>query len=220
MYYETYGDEKGYPIVLIHPIGGNIKIWEHEILFIRKKSFRIIAYELRGHNRSNMGERKSFTIEDLAIDLEKLLRNLNIRKCTLIGHSIGGAIASLYVQKNSHSVDAIIFINASSTRIPNKDLEKHFTTRRIAIVEGMYVLAQWIRHENMVTERAFHDKKKWDLFEEIFTKTSVEGFVAANALYTMPGDVTAALKNTECKLFGIVGSEDDVFEKLMNEMKK
>lgn len=47
MYYETYGDEKGYPIVLIHPIGGNIKIWEHEILFIRKKSFRIIAYELR-----------------------------------------------------------------------------------------------------------------------------------------------------------------------------
>ena len=148
------------------------------------------------------------------------MKYYDIDKAHILGHSIGGAIASLYVQKNSHSVDAIIFINASSTRIPNKDLEKHFTTRRIAIVEGRYVLAQWIRHENMVTERAFHDKKKWDLFEEIFTQTSVEGFVAANALYTMPGDVTAALKNTECKLFGIVGSEDDVFEKLMNEMKK
>jgi len=81
MYYETYGDEKAYPIVLIHLIGGNIKIWEHEISFIQNKSFRIIAYELRGHNRSNMGERKSFAIEDLAIDLEKLLRNLNIHSC-------------------------------------------------------------------------------------------------------------------------------------------
>jgi 3-oxoadipate enol-lactonase len=132
MYYETYGDEKAYPIVLIHPIGGNIKIWEHEISIIQKKSLRIIAYEIRGYYRSNMGECKSFTMEDLANDLERLLRKLGIHKCTLIGHSIGGAIASLYVQKNPQSTDAIIFINASSTRIPDKDLEKHFTTRNVA----------------------------------------------------------------------------------------
>ena len=123
--------------------------------------------------------------------------------------------------KNPKNVDAIIFINASSTRIPDKDLEKHLTTREIAISEGMNALAQWIRHENIVTEKAFHDKKKWQLFKEIFTKTSVEGFVAAtNALHTMPEDVTTSLKSTECKLFGIVGSEDDVFRNLMNEMKK
>jgi pimeloyl-ACP methyl ester carboxylesterase len=85
----------------------------------------------------------------------------------------------------------------------------------------MNALAQWIRHENIVTERAFHDKKKWQLFKEIFTKTSVEGFVAATkALHTMSEDVTTSLISTECKLFGIVGSEDDVFKKLMNEMKK
>jgi pimeloyl-ACP methyl ester carboxylesterase len=37
IYYETFGDESLYPIVLIHPIGGNIDIWEHEIQFILKK---------------------------------------------------------------------------------------------------------------------------------------------------------------------------------------
>jgi hypothetical protein len=28
IYYETYGNEKLYPIVLIHPLGGNILIWK------------------------------------------------------------------------------------------------------------------------------------------------------------------------------------------------
>jgi hypothetical protein len=44
IYYEILGDEKSYPIILIHPIGGNIEIWDHEISFILKKGFRIIAY--------------------------------------------------------------------------------------------------------------------------------------------------------------------------------
>ena len=47
IYYEIFGDESLYPIILIHPIGGNIDIWEHEIQFILKKGFRVIAYEIR-----------------------------------------------------------------------------------------------------------------------------------------------------------------------------
>lgn len=47
-------------------------------------------------------------------------------KCTLIGHSIGGAIASLYAKQYPHNVDAIIFIKSASKRIPDKDLEKHY----------------------------------------------------------------------------------------------
>jgi pimeloyl-ACP methyl ester carboxylesterase len=59
------------------------------------------------------------------------------------------------------------------------------------------------------------------LFKDIFTKASVDGFVATTqALYSIPEDVTTALKRTECKLLGIVGSEDTVFRNLMNEMKK
>jgi pimeloyl-ACP methyl ester carboxylesterase len=73
MYYETYGDDKAHPIVLIHPIGGNIRIWKHEIPFILNKGvFRIIAYEIRGHNRSNMDKNSSFTLYDLAQDLKYL----------------------------------------------------------------------------------------------------------------------------------------------------
>lgn len=224
IYYETFGDESLYPIILIHPIGGNIDIWEHEIQFILKKGFRVIAYEIRGHNRSSIGGKRDFNLYDLSEDLHMLVEELKIKKCTLVGHSIGGAIASLYAKQHLHNVDAIIFINSSSKRIPNKDLEKHYTTRKIAISEGMAALAEWNRENNKDAKKTFEDQKTWNYFKEIFTKTSVEGFVAATkALHGMPDgeeDVTLALKDSKIKLFGIVANDDKVFLNLMQDMRK
>ena len=49
IYYETYGDEKSYPIVLIHPLGGNIKIWQEEIrLILHSGKYRIISLKYEG----------------------------------------------------------------------------------------------------------------------------------------------------------------------------
>jgi pimeloyl-ACP methyl ester carboxylesterase len=84
IYYETFGDEMARPIILIHPIGGNIDIWEHEIPFIQKRAFRVIAYELRGHNRSSIGLKRDFTMHDLSLDLRRLIDELKIRKCILV----------------------------------------------------------------------------------------------------------------------------------------
>jgi 3-oxoadipate enol-lactonase len=224
IHYQTFGGERSYPIILIHPIGGNIDIWEHEIQFILKRGFRVIAYELRGHNKSSIGSKRDFTMYDLADDLHILFDDLNIKRCTLIGHSIGGAIASLYAKQYPHNVDAIIFINSASKRIPDKDLEKHHTTRKIAASEGMNALAEWNKENNKDAKKTFEDQKTWNYFKEIFTKTSIEGFIAAtNALYTMPDgkeDVTLALKDNRIKLFGIVANDDRVFLKLMQDMKK
>lgn len=221
VYYETYGDEKSYPIVLIHPLGGNIKIWEEEIsLILRSGNYRIIAYEIRGHYRSNMGKSDSFTMDDLANDLDKLLNELKIRKCTLVGHSIGGKIAAVYAKHNSDKIDAIIFISGSSIPIPEDALEDSIAIE-IATTKGMEAVADYERQQKYEKEKAFKDEKEWNYFKEIFTKTSIKGFIAArNALRTMPNDINNVLKNANCNLYGIVGSQDDVFMNLKNKMKQ
>jgi pimeloyl-ACP methyl ester carboxylesterase len=221
IYYEIYGNEKSYPVVLIHPLGGNIQIWEEEIsLILKSGKYRIIAYELRGHYRSNMGKKSNFTMEDLADDLDKLLKYLNILRCTLIGHSIGGKIAAVFAKKNIDIVDAIMFISGSSIPIPEDDLEDSKMIE-IASTKGMEAVAEYERQINYEKEKAFQNEKDWNRFIEIFTKTTIEGFIAArNSLRTMPKDINNFLKNSECKLFGIVGSEDDVFLKLKNRMKQ
>ncbi len=221
IYYETYGDEKSYPIVLIHPLGGNIKIWEEEIhLILRSGNYRAISYEIRGHYRSSMGKKDNYTMDDLANDLDKILDELKIEKCTLIGHSIGGKIAAVYAKHNSQKIDAIIFISGSSIPIPEDKLEDSISIK-LATTKGMEAVAEYERQQKQGKEKAFEDEKEWNLFKEIFTKTSVEGFVAArNALRTMPDDVNDVLRDADCKLYGIVGSEDDVFVNLKSKMKQ
>ena len=221
IYYELYGKDKLDTVVLIHPIGGNIEIWREEISLISKKNLRILAYDLRGHGRSNMGTKNHFTISDLVQDLKKLIDGLDIKKGTLIGHSIGGSVASLYAVEYPQNIEAIILINGSSVRIPDKDLEKHYVTRKVALTDGMGPLAEWVRHESIESEKAFQDEKKWEQFKRIFTETSVDGIVAAtNSLYSMPENVTTSLKNANYKIFGIVGEGDEVFMRLMHKMKE
>ena len=79
-------------------------------------------------------------------------------------------------------------------------------------------LAEWARHETLESEKVFKNDDNWNNFKQIFTKTSVEGFVAAtNSLYSMSEDVTDSLKDTNLKIFVIVGEGDDVFMRLMQK---
>ncbi|MDP8887493.1 MAG: alpha/beta hydrolase [Thermoproteota archaeon] len=220
-YYEDHGDAKSYPLILIHPIGGNILIWHHEIPLLLKSGFRVIAYEIRGHYRTGMGKVGAYAMQDLVTDLEHLLEHLNIKKCTIIGHSIGGIIASMYAAEHSDTVDAIVMINSSPKKFEEKDLEKHFKTRKIAITQGIEALAENKLRSFDESRDLFKDKKHSDFFRDVFTKTSVEGFVAATiALYTIPGNVVDKLQTSNCKVFAIVGSDDDVFMRLLKETKE
>ena len=159
IYYEIHGEDKSNTVVLIHPIGGNTEIWRDEISLILKKDLRIVAYDLRGHGKSTMGAKNHFTISELVQDLKLLIDSLDIKKCTLIGHSIGGSVASLYAVRYPQNIEAIILINGSSVLIPDKDLEKHYVTRKLAVTVGMDALAEWARHESKESEKAFEDEK-------------------------------------------------------------
>ena len=219
-YYEDHGDNKSYPLILIHPIGGNVLIWHHEISLL-KNGFRVIAYEIRGHYRTNMGRVAAYAMQDLVYDLHQLLKHLNIKRCSIIGHSIGGIIASMFAAQHPESIDAIVLINSSPKKFREKDLEKHFKTREVAITQGIKALAEHKLRSFDETRDLLKNKKYSDLFKDVFTKTSIDGFVAATiALYTIPEDVVEKLQTSHCKVFGIVGSDDDVFMRLLKETKE
>ena len=85
----------------------------------------------------------------------------------------------------------------------------------------MAVVADYERRKKFSKEKAFQDDRNWNRFQEIFAKTTVDGFIASRkALRTMPTNINKFLINSDCKLFGIVGSEDDVFLNLKEIMKK
>jgi pimeloyl-ACP methyl ester carboxylesterase len=167
-----------------------------------------------------MGPAKAYAMRDLVSDLSLLLEHLKIKKCTIIGHSIGGIIASMYAAQFPNIVDAIILINSSPKKFQDSDLEKHFATRKIAIQQGMTLLAEHGLRRFDESRDLFKSKKHSDFFKEVFTKTTVDGFIAATlALYSIPDDVAQRLQSSQCMVFAIVGSHDDVFTRLLEEAR-
>jgi pimeloyl-ACP methyl ester carboxylesterase len=134
-------------------------------------------------------------MEDLAEDLYKLLKELNILKCTLIGHSIGGKIAAVFSKNNLDSIDAIIFNSGSSIPIL-ADVLEDFSIIEIASSRGMEAVANCERQINYRKEKAFQNEKDWDRYKAIITKTTVDGFISSRkALRTMPNDINNFFKN-------------------------
>ena len=89
---------EGQVVVLLH---GYIETSEVLSSFAKKLSekFRVISVDLPGHGKSANTE-KILTMEFMASILSKLVRDLNIEKIFLTGHSLGGyvtlAFAELY----------------------------------------------------------------------------------------------------------------------------
>ena len=167
-----------------------------------------------------MGKVRAYTMQDLVNDLHELLEDLNTKKWTIIGHSIGGIIAFMYAAQHPYSVDAILLINSSPKKFEEKDLEKQFKTREIAITQGIKALAESKLRSFDEARDLFKDKRHADFFRELFTNTSVDGFAAATlALHTIPENVVEKLRSSNCKVFAIVGSDADVFMRLLKETK-
>jgi len=89
LYHEIHG--KGYPLLLISGLNSDIASWMDVYLKLAKH-FRIIGFDNRSSGRSDTPD-KPYSIRDMAGDAIGLLDYLHIKKCHVIGHSMGGYIA-------------------------------------------------------------------------------------------------------------------------------
>ncbi len=108
MYYETHGNPKGRPIVVLHggPGGGIAKFVLR--LFNLKKWF-VILYDQRGCGKSTPRlELKDNTTWHLVEDMEKLREHLLLDKWAIYGGSWGTTLALAYAAKYVDRVTAFI----------------------------------------------------------------------------------------------------------------
>ena len=93
-----------YPLFFIHGAGGTSKYWKNYLLFFAEAGWESYAINLRGHHPSDRDEALSqVTMEDYLADVEKILADLNLQDCVLIGHSLGGLLA----QKTASALQSI-----------------------------------------------------------------------------------------------------------------
>ena len=91
LYYERHGDT-GEPLVFVHGYTGDITDWRHQIPEF-SRTHRVLVLDNRGHGRSEApADRSVYTVEQMADDVEALLKHVGFERYHLLGHSMGGAV--------------------------------------------------------------------------------------------------------------------------------
>lgn len=97
--YVVQGDPKGPVVVLLHGAGDSWHSWEL-VLPLLPKTLRVYAATLRGHGLSDHPA-EGYARKDFAADITSLLRRLDLRGVTLVGHSLGSFVAQVVAQDDA-----------------------------------------------------------------------------------------------------------------------
>jgi (E)-2-((N-methylformamido)methylene)succinate hydrolase len=104
----------GPPVVLLHGVGGDASNWDGIAPQLAAR-FRVIRIDLRGHGGSGPIEHPC-RIEDFADDVMKVLDELGVSACPLVGFSLGGMVAQSVALDSPQRVGKLALISTSAGR--------------------------------------------------------------------------------------------------------
>jgi pimeloyl-ACP methyl ester carboxylesterase len=109
IYYEVRGE--GFPIILNYGIGCLINHWRPQIKYF-SQYFKVIAYDYRGHHRSEIPEsRDHLTTDAMAQDLKALMDHLEIHQASLWAHSFGVQMLVRFYDLFPEMTHSMVFVN-------------------------------------------------------------------------------------------------------------
>jgi pimeloyl-ACP methyl ester carboxylesterase len=100
IYTKTFGNTKDKPIIFLHggPGYNCVNFETTTAQQLADKGFYVIVYDRRGEGRSE-DLNAQFTFQETFDDLNAIYQKYGLTKSTLIGHSFGGVIATLFAEK-------------------------------------------------------------------------------------------------------------------------
>ncbi|MFI3245568.1 MAG: alpha/beta fold hydrolase [Ferrimonas sp.] len=93
-------------VVLLHGLFGHISNLNQCANALRTLGFETLSISLPGHGHSPLEQ--SFDFIDTAQQLEQLRQHLDIKKWSLVGHSLGGKVAMTYAQCYPNACQALV----------------------------------------------------------------------------------------------------------------
>lgn len=115
MYYETYGPERGVPLVLLHGGGSTIDVTWGRILPFLARDRRVIAVEEQAHGRTT-DRNAPLRFETSADDVAALLKHLKIEQADVFGFSNGASVGLQIAIRHPQAVRKLVFASSFSKK--------------------------------------------------------------------------------------------------------
>jgi 3-oxoadipate enol-lactonase len=99
-------------VVFLHGLGDDRSLWRHQLAPVSER-YNTIAVDLRGHGASAPSS-APFTVEDMAADVEALVRRLNLPRPVIVGLSMGGGVAQALAIHKPTLLAGLVLVSTSS----------------------------------------------------------------------------------------------------------
>ena len=164
------------PIVFIHGVGLNHKIWEPQINVFENT---FLAYDILGHGKTPLNK-ENLSFDDFSNQLINLIDELNIRRIHLVGFSIGSLIARNFASKYSDRLESLILLCSIFKRTEKQQqiVKDRFELARKSKSLSKQALKRWFTDEYLEKNPNTYNK-----ISSILEQNSMENFLKIYELF-------------------------------------
>ena len=188
------------PIVFIHGVGLNHKIWEPQINVFENT---FLAYDILGHGKTPLSK-ENISFDDFSNQLTNLIDELNMKKIHLVGFSIGSLIARNFATKYDERLESLTLLCSIFNR----------TEKQQQIVKDRFELAKKSKNlSKQALKRWFTDEyleknpNTYNKISSILEKNNMENFLKVYELFVSHKD-NEKFENIKTKTLVMTGEGD------------
>lgn len=204
--YVEVGNPSGMPVVFIHGFPFSHEMWKPQ-LDVMDKRFRAIAYDIRGHGDSYVGDGQ-YTIEGHVDDLIALLDHLKIQKAVLVALSMGGYITLRALERNPERFRAAVLCDTRSEADGNEGKFKRFASIVAVKKNDSAAFADGFVKNVFAAETFQKNPKAIDQIHTTIRRTPELSIAGTQLALASRTDTTASLPNIKIPVLILVGELD------------
>jgi 3-oxoadipate enol-lactonase len=206
--YIDEGSTNAPTIIFIHGFPLNKAMWTRQVEAL-KESYRVIAYDIRGHGSSEAGH-DNFSMALFAKDLLGLMDALKIDKTMLCGFSMGGYIALNAIENYPERFNALLLCDTNCTADLPEAKEKRMKTIENIKENGLEHYAEESLKKLFAPISFSKNIEEIAAVREMILKTKLQSlFKTLNALAERKETCTN-LHQIKVPVLILVGKEDEI----------
>lgn len=142
LFYKSFGQSSGPPIVFVHGLAGSMESFHPLIQVLHlEHSHSLHCFDLEGLGRSPTSPLSVVSIESYAEDLNGIFEHANITGgATLIAHSLGTLVAARFVISHPDKVSKVVLLGPLGSRLSDAARTTGYARANMARSQGMQAI--------------------------------------------------------------------------------
>jgi len=209
LYYSASGDTQGTPVLFVHGFPFSHQMWRPQMEAVAAAGFRGIAYDVRGHGLSDVGDGQ-YTIESHVDDLLALMDHLKLARTIVAGLSMGGYITLRALEREPARFAGVVLCDTRSEPDTDEARVRRAASVKAVKAEGSAAYADGYVRQMFAPSTFTGNPSVVETIRSIIAGTpplSIAGTLLALAART---DTTRSLAAVAIPALILVGDQDTV----------